>query len=215
MSDAMSPPVDHAVYRRSSPARWWWATLVGTIVSLPLAWLLSYAAMLPFYLGLFFFMLFGLVIGAVTFRVAAPGRPYARSAVLAGTTLMVGVCWTASLVKESWDFPADLANDAVRRVRNTGGRSAEDYRAAVAEEVRAFLRDRYPPGGVVGYARWMLLEGKLEKGAIPSFDQTLRRSPARWGWAVRVVLSIALFGFAVSSQTLALGRPSDSITPPI
>src|SRR3990172_853649 len=78
-----------------SHARWWCATAAGTVVSLPLAWLLSYAAMLPFYLGLFFFMLFGLVIGAVAFRVAAPGRPYHRFAVLAGTTLIVGVCWTA------------------------------------------------------------------------------------------------------------------------
>jgi hypothetical protein len=168
--------------------------------------------MLPFYLGLFFFMLFGLVIGAVTFRIAAPGRPYRRLTVLAGTTLIVGVCWTASIVKESWDFPADIARDAVRRSRDIGRRSADDYRTAVAEEVRTFLRERHPPGGVLGYMRWMLLEGELKKGAIPSFDQTLRRSPARWGWAIRVVLSISLLGFAVGSQTLALSRRSAPAT---
>ena len=196
-----------------SPTRWWSATAAGTIVSLPLAWLLSYAAMLPFYLGLFFFMLFGLVIGAVAFRVAAPGRPYHRFAVLTGTTLIVGVCWTLSLVKESRDFPADIAADTVRRSRDIGRQSADDYRAAVAEEVRVFLRERHPPGGVLGYVHWMLLEGEIKKGAIPSFDQTLRRSPARWGWAVRVVLSIALLSFALGSQTLPLSRPSDSVTP--
>lgn len=209
-SEALRSTVKAAPSR--SHARWWSATGVGTIVSLPFAWLLSYAAMLPFYIGLFFFMLFGLVIGAVTFRIAAPGRPYGRFAVLAGTTLIVGVCWTASIVKESRDFPADIAVDAVRRTRDIGRRSAEDYRKAVMEEVRTFIRERHPPGGVLGYVRWMLLEGELKKGAIPSFDQTLRRSPARLGWAVRVVLSIALLGFAVGSQTLSLSRASDPAT---
>jgi len=197
-----------------SPARWWWATAAGTIVSLPLSWLLSYAAMLPFYIGLFFFMLFGLVIGAVTFRVAAPGRPYRRFAVLTGTTLIVVVCWSLSLVKESRDFPADIADDTVRRSRDIGRQSADDYRTAVAQEVRAFLRVRHPPGGVLGYAHWMLLEGEIKKGAIPSFDQTLRRSPARIGWAVRVVLSIALLAFALGSQTLPLSRPTDPAAAP-
>ena len=212
MPGQIAPAVELADGRGASSARWWCATAAGTIISLPLAWLLSYAAMLPFYLGLFFFMLFGLVIGAVTFRIAAPGRPYRRLTVLAGTTLIVGVCWTASIVKESWDFPTDIARDAVRRSRDIGRRSADDYRTAVAEEVRTFLRERHPPGGVLGYMRWMLLEGELKKGAIPSFDQTLRRSPARIGWAVRVVLSIALLGFAVGSQTLSLSRHSDPAT---
>ena len=198
-----------------SHARWWSATGVGTIVSLPFAWLLSYAAMLPFYLGLFFFMLFGLFIGAVMFRIAARGGPYRRSAVLVGTTLIVGVCWTASLVKESRDFPADLAEDALRRSRDIGRRSADEYRTAVAEDIRAFLRERHPPGGVLGYTRWMLLEGEIKKGAIPSFDQTLPRSPARIGWAVRVVLSIALLGFAVGSQTLPLSRRRDHRASPV
>ena len=215
MPGQIAPAVELADGRGTSPARWWCATAAGTIVSLPFAWLLSYAAMLPFYLGLFFFMLFGLVIGAVVYRIAAPGRPYGRFAVLAGTTLIVGVCWTLSIVKESRDFPADVAADAVLRSRDIGRRSADDYRAAVAEEVRIFLRERHSPGGVLGYARWMLLEGEIKKGAIPSFDQALRRSPARWGWAIRVVLSIALLGFAVGSQTLSLGRRSDPGAPPV
>jgi len=215
MPGQIAPAVELADGRGTSSARWWCATAAGTIVSLPFAWLLSYAAMLPFYLGLFFFMLFGLVIGAVVYRIAAPGRPYGRFAVLAGTTLIVGVCWTASFVKESTDFPVDLAADAEGRTRDIRPRSPEEYRTAVAEEVRIFLRERHSPGGVLGYARWMLLEGEIKKGAIPSFDQALRRSPARWGWAIRVVLSIALLGFAVGSQTLSLSRRSDPGAPPV
>lgn len=215
MAEQTTPPFELAVVHGPSPARWWWATLVGTVVSLPFAWLLSYAAMLPFYIGLFFFMLFGLVIGAVTYRIAAPGRPYGRFAILAGTTLIIGVCWAASLVKESWDFPADIATDAIQRTRNIGGRSADDYRAAVAQEVCTFLSERHPPGGVLGYVRWVLLEGEIKKGDLRSFDQPLRRPQARWGFAIRVILSIALLSFAVSSQTLSLSRPSDPATPSI
>ncbi|MDO8632368.1 MAG: hypothetical protein Q7R41_17940, partial [Phycisphaerales bacterium] len=164
MPELTAPAVELAEGRGTSLARWWSATAAGTIVSLPFAWLLSYAAMLPFYIGLFFFMLFGLVIGAVTFRIAAPGKPYRRFAVLAGTTLIVGVCWTLSIVKESRDFPTDIARDAVRRSRDIGRQSVDEYRAAVVEEVRAFLREHHPPGGVLGYARWMLLDGEIKKG---------------------------------------------------
>ena len=72
--------------------RWWLALLVAAVVSLPLAVVLSWAAMLPFMLGAFFFMLFGLLIGAVVFRIARPGRPYSMLTVLTGTTLLVLVC---------------------------------------------------------------------------------------------------------------------------
>jgi len=215
MPSLAAPAVELPDGRGTSPARWWCATAAGTIVSLPLAWLLSYAAMLPFYLGLFFFMLFGLVIGAVTFRIAAPGKPYGRFAVLAGTSFIVGVCWSATIVKESRDFPADIAGDAVRRIRDIGRRSPDEYRTAVAEEVRIFLQKRHPPGGLLGYVRWMLLDGEIKKGAIPSFDQAMHRSPARIAWAIRIVLSIALLGFAVGSQTLLLSRRIDPDVPPI
>jgi hypothetical protein len=113
-------------------------------------------------------------------------------------------------VKESTDFPIDLAADAVGRARDIGGRSAEEYRTVVAREVSDFLSEHYPPGGIVGYVRWILLSGEMKKGEIPSFDQPLRRTPARLGWAIRVVLSIGLLGFAVGSQTFPLSRPADT-----
>ena len=56
----------------SSTMRWWLAVLAGVAVTLPVAWLLSFAGTLPFFLGVFFFALFGLLIGAVIYRVAAP-----------------------------------------------------------------------------------------------------------------------------------------------
>jgi hypothetical protein len=75
------------------PGRFWLGILVALVVSIPFCWLLSFAALLPFYIGLFFFALFGLVFGAVVCRVAARRGPYGSGTVLAGTTLLVFAVW--------------------------------------------------------------------------------------------------------------------------
>ncbi len=193
-----------------SALRWWSACATGVAVSVPLAWLLSYAAALPFYLGLFFFVVFGLMIGAAVHRVAAPGRPYGRWSVLLGTTLMVAFCWSASMVKESRDFPQDIGVEATRRARELGGRTVAEHRTLVADAVRRHLADRYPPGGVSGYVRWALTRGEFKKGEIERVDHPVRGAQGRWGWAVRVVLSVGLLAFGLGSQTLPLARTKDA-----
>lgn len=190
--------------RCHKPARWWAAVGVGTIVSLPFAWLLSHAALLPFFLGLFFFALFGLLIGAVIHRVASPGRPYGRTALVSGTAIVVIVGLTVSIVIESLDFPRKMAAEAGDNTRYLGDLTIGEYRTAVAADVRRFLRERYPPGRVPGYVRWVLTSGQLEKGQIVHFNRTLRRSPRKAWWAVRVVLSVVLLAFGIGSQTLPL-----------
>lgn len=202
--DSSSLPSDAGKRRRQSNRRWWLAVAAGTFLMLPFAWLLSFAAALPFFVGLFFFILFGLLIGAVAYRVAAAGRPYSRPAILLGTTIIVITGWTASIVKEAQDFPRDMATDAMRRAREIGGRSASEYRSAVEEGVRRLLIERYPPGATLGYVRWILTSGELKKGDIQLVEQTLRRLPCGRWWAVRAVLSVGLLGFGVGSQTFPL-----------
>jgi hypothetical protein len=198
------PIPDLEALPRNSRGRFWLGVLVGLVVSLPIAWLLSYGALLPFYIGVFFFALFGLVLGAVVYRIASPARPHGRWTVLAGTTVLVAACWGFSIIKESRDFPQDMARDAVRRSRDLGGRTATQYRDEVAEAVRGFLKERYPPGGTFGYVRWMLVSSEIRKNDLPHVDFTLRRPQGRWGWAIRVVLSLGLLAFGVASQTFLL-----------
>jgi len=195
--------------RPRSHARWWGAVGVGSIVSLPLAWLLSYGAALPFFLGLFFFVLFGLMIGAVMHRVAAPGRPYGRWSLVVGTSIVVALGWGTSIVKEAADFPADIADDSITKTLNLGERTPETYRAIVAGEVRRFLAEKYPPGGSLGYVRWILAGGAIDQADVPDLSRSMRRSPHGTWWAIRLVLSIALFGFGIGSQTLALKLARD------
>ena len=193
-----------------STKRWWIAVLVGIVISLPFAWLLSYAALLPFFIGLFFFVLFGLLIGAVAYRIAAPARPFRPSAIIAGTTLIVAAGWGGSIIKESRDFPSDVSAEATRRARDIGESPVSQFRAKVADQVREFLRERYPPGGIIGYVRWILTSGELKKGDIAAVDVNMSRAQNGWLWVVRVALSIAALTFGVASQTWLLKAPLES-----
>ena len=173
-------------------------------MSLPLGWLLCYAALLPFFLGLFFFPLFGLVIGAIVHRVASPGRPYGRGVVFAGTTLIVLFGWTVSIVTEGHHVPDSLARRAILKTRDLGGRGPAEFRAHVAAQIREHCRKRYPPGGTIGYVRWVLSSGEIAKGEIVGVGRTMREAQRKLWWTVRVVLSIGLFAFGVASQTMLL-----------
>ncbi len=190
--------------RPGSTARWWLAVVAGVIVSLPLAWLLSHAALLPFFLGVFFFALFGLVIGAVMHRVAAPARPYPSATLLVGTTIVVAFGLVASLTMESRDFPRKMAVEAGDKTRDIGNRTIDEYRTAVANDIRRYLHEQYPPGGTLGYVRWALTSGTLKKGQIAHVNRTLRRTQCQGWWAVRVILSAGLLAFGIGSQTLPL-----------
>lgn len=186
------------------------ASVVAGLVALPSAWLLSYGASLPFFLGLFFFPLFGLLISAVAVRVAAPLRPYRTAPVLAGTTLLVFIGWGGALFVEARDFPADVGDEMLEKTYDLGGRTPEQFKADVAEQVRGYLKRVSPPGGVLGYIRWTLTAGRIPAGELPDVGRTPGTPLVRgFWWAFRVVASLALFAFGIASQTFALRHVTD------
>ncbi len=191
--------------------RWCLAVVIGALVSLPIAWLLSYAATLPFFLGPFFFALFGLLIGAIMHRIASPRRPYRSGVLVVGTTFVVALMLGVSIVNESRDLPQEIAEKVSRQNRTLGGRSIDEFHADVADDVRRFLRESYAPGGAIGYVRWVLTRGELAPGDIEGIHRTVLPRQRRFVWAARVVLSIALLGFGLGSQTLALRLNTDPI----
>ncbi len=197
-------PSEHAP---TPPARLLAATLVGAIVATPLAWLLSYGATLPFFLGTFFFALFGLIVGASVYRVASPKRPYGKFTVVFATTALVAYVFTFALVKESRDLPRDLAKKAIKKTADLGGRTPKEYRADVAKEVNQYLANAYPPGGPQGYIRWSLTNGKIARGNLPSVNAEIAGPQSDLAFAIRIVLTLALLAFGLGSQTLALYHP--------
>ncbi len=199
---AASPNV---VNQHCSSGRWWLAVGVGFVVSLPLAWLLSHAAQLPFFIGIFFFALFGLVVGAVMHRIASRGRPFGRNAVIVGTSIVVGVVWGLSIVQESRDFPMKQATNASRSRRIVlEGRTVKQYRADVASTIRTVIESNHPPGGAFGYISWVVSSGEFKKGEIEGVTKTLRAPQRGVIWIIRAMFSLAMLGFGIGSQTLPL-----------
>jgi hypothetical protein len=80
----------------------------------------------------------------------------------------------------------------------------------MAADVRAYLRESYPPGGLLGYIRWSLVDGKIKKGVLEGPRKTLKRDQVKVWWAIRVVLSIGLLAFGVASMTWPLRLVEDS-----
>jgi len=206
--EGLKSPAGAAPAVRSS-GRFWLGIAFGAIVSAPLAWLLAYAATLPFFLGIFFFALFGLIIGAAVHRVASPGRPYARPVVIVGTTALIVGAWMVSIVVEAHGLPMDLAEDVPNKTLDLRGRSRADYVDFVASGIRSYMNEHYAPGGTVGYVRWVLASGEFPKGSIDGVNQTLRFPQRKGWWVMRAVLSIGLFAFGVSSQTFLLRLSRD------
>jgi len=189
----------------SSSVRWWLGVVAALIVAAPLSWLLALAANLPFFLGLFFFALFGLIIGAVCFRIAHATQPYARGTVLVGTTLIVLATWSGSIWFEAQSFGMDMAREALAVPGlSLKGTTASAYRAEVDADVQSFLSDHYPPGGTIGYIRWVMSSGKIPDGMLASVKKGLRTNQAGWWWIGRVTISIALLAFGVGSQVFGL-----------
>jgi len=181
--------------------------LVGLSVGGPFGWILSYAASLPFFIGVFFFALLGLIIGAVVFRVAAPGRPYGRGLVWIGTAMLVGGVWAVSIVKEANDFPLDMARRAAAQSSDLGGKSLSQFKDGVAADVRHYVTKHYPPGGTIGYIRWVVVSGEVRRGSIESVNRTLNVPQRGAVWVIRSVLSLALLGFGIAAQTVPLSLP--------
>ncbi len=191
--------------------RWWVAVGAGVVISVPLGWLLSYGASLPFMLGLFFFALFGLVVGAVVFRVGVAARPIPTTHIKVGTAVVIIACWGLSLGKEVNDFPLDMADYVIRAVQLLpDGMTSDDLQKDVVEFVGRTLRERYGGDGVLAYSRWALTSSRMEYN-VATMTNPIILSPAqhRWWWGFRVLSCAALLTFGIYSQTSLLADASD------
>ncbi|RJP37477.1 MAG: hypothetical protein C4547_05570 [Phycisphaerales bacterium] len=211
MMDASRPPALETLPVAAPPAwpgRWLGALAAGMVLSAAFGVLLSYVAFLMALLGLFFYVLFGLIVGAVVYRIAHRLRPIGRGRVYLGTALCAMSSWGVSLFWEGASFPEIVARQAIEKTPLLPeGLTKAQFRDRILESTAAILRRDYPPGGVPGYFRWIASSGRLEKGAITDVPVPISLSQRGWVWVVRVVLSLVFTAFGVGSQTLALARP--------
>ncbi len=203
-ADSMThnPPAPVSVRR----GRWPAAVAAASLVGLPIAWLLSYASLLLFFLGLFYFILFGLLLGAVLFRIAAPDRPLPKRTLVFGAIVVTLFTWSVSILVEAYDFPHQMAELALDVPRLPEGADPAGYRRASAEQITAYLRAEFSLGFPLGYLQWALTDSRIEKG-VGRLPKAYVASQYRWWWGIRVVLSIALLCFGIYSQVAALAKP--------
>ena len=192
------PPGDGSIWR---------ALFGGLIVAALLSWfLLSAGLSLPFMLGVFFFMLFGLIVGSVMFRCGEASRPVAKSKIVVATALVSLVCWGIALGREAVEFPEDFVEKALKKVY-----MPPDGYDQVVGELHVFINDylekEYPPGGPLGYLRYAAT-GRTIEVETPSQPKPIPVKPmARaWTWWTRTVLSLVLFFVATYAIAVDLSK---------
>ncbi len=87
-----------------------------------------------------------------------------------------------------------------------------DIRAEATRAFRGYLADEFPPGGVVGYARWAVDSGKME---INAFEYTENVTIAHQGirWPLRTLAAFVLLalGLWLSFESLRSESPVSNI----
>lgn len=208
--------------RPSVPSRraaWWFALAVTFALLAVLAWLLARLVWLPMYFGLFFFLVAGLLVSAIAFRIARPARPLSTGAILRGAvivsllTIAVTLIWEyqhfAATVGDPPHFP-DARNAAVR-----AGRSAKEVRAQAGREFKSALGSQYPPGGVIGYALWTVRSGEM-KLTVDGVTDTIHSSHRGLAWPLRTLAAVALLtaGLWLGLESLRSTTPVTNVLAP-
>lgn len=183
--------------------------LVVTLINFN-AWAFSHLANLFFYLGLFFFMLFALIMGSTLFRfLSGLGRVSKRAATVSGA-LCVLLSWGGGFVLEASYLPQDTYMNCLPK-RLPSGLTRDDLRRQIHTQARQFLTDRYGSSMTLAYLRWELDGGEMHI-ALEGVNEPLVyiRSQRRIGFALRLVLSLALVVYGVFSQIAALHKKKNN-----
>jgi len=196
----------------ASRSGWFIGSLVaGCVLGLPAGWLLAYLGMLPMLLGLFFYLLFGLLIGAVMVRVGRRAAPVAKTGLWLIAVFVAVLVWTTSLVTEYWEFPRST-NDQVRKtfVRSFTKSELEHLREQTHHYVLSELQSHYRPGGFLGYLRWAATQGTMECPRVfEDSTENIQLPQRRVAWLIRVLLGLIFLVGTVVVQTLELTRAQD------
>lgn len=193
---------------------WRSALLLGLVCLVGMSWLLARLLWLPFYCGLFFFLVAGLLIGGLSFRLARRARPIAARRIILGITIVssVGtgatVCWEFRHVAGTVGDPPAFAKAIGAGSR--GGASRREVRGLATAAFRRRLAREYPPGGTLGYVRWAVASGEMEvevKGIVEEVGIHHRG----WVWPLRSLAAFLLsgVGFWLSFESL---RSPTSVT---
>lgn len=187
------------------------AAIVGVVLGGFAGILLAFLADLPAYLGMFFFLLVGLLIGAFCYRFGKSAAPAPKGTLWVIGLLVVFTTWGSSLYV-GYRLVASTAVDAV--LKSTRERLTSEQKAELADrvpvEIDNYLRTNYPPGGFLGYMRWAASSDgvlKVPREPVGIGNQPVSIRYAGWQWLLRSIVSLMLLMFSILSQVLSLSLP--------
>jgi hypothetical protein len=186
-----------------------WSLAGGVVLGLPIGWLLAYLGALPAFLGLFFDLLLGLIIGATMYRLGRRAAPVPRGHLWAIGGVVAGLVWLTMLVAQYHWFPDDAArmtlNNSISYSMSLA--DVQKFEADTRQYALGQLREHYPPGGFLGYIHWAATNRRMDiprPGGEPPFQYHIPGKAIIWH--IQIFLSLAFLLFAIESQILGLSR---------
>jgi hypothetical protein len=184
-----------------------------------LGWLLARLVWLYYFFGLFFFLVAGLLVGAISFRKARAARPIEKGRLVRGVLV---VALGSTLITVVWEFRHFAATVGLppkfaeaRNAAVAAGRSSGDVQARAAEAFETHLKKSFPPGGAIGYLLWSTRSGEV-KLSVDSATEVIRTPHAGWVWPVRTTTAAVLLaaGLWFGLESLRSSSPVTNILQP-
>lgn len=183
---------------------------VGMVQIFLLNWLLARVIWLPYYFGIFFFLVAGLLTGGWSFRIARAARPLALARLLAGVAAVSliaaasGLWWEYRTVAASVGEPPRFAD--ARQAAVAARASVRDVERVIEKAFCDYLAANFPPGGMIGYARWAVSGGRATLTLPDGINDTIRLPQSGYAWLARTIAAYLLFAVGTWFQYEALLR---------
>lgn len=146
--------------------RWRLGLVAALVLLLGLGWLLARLVWIYYYFGLFFYLVAGLLAGAVAFRIARAARPIEAGRLIRGVVCVSLLSSVNTMDQEYRHFAGTVGQQPrfpqARNAAVQAGRPAGEIREVAERGFREFLVQRYPPGGLVGYITWSVRSGETQ-----------------------------------------------------
>ena len=196
---------------RSRVGRLYAGVVIAQVLLIALSPLLARLIWLPFYFGLFFFLVGGLLVGAATFRIARPARPIGGRPLVTGAVAVGVITFVVTTIFEYRHFAHTVADPPkFAKARNAvvqSGASLRELEARAADAFAANLSQQYAPIAPVAYALWTIRQGTM---TLKVDDQTETSSTdhAGWKWLLRSLGEILLVAAGLWSSLESLRSPT-------
>lgn len=217
-----TPPTEPTPSRGASPGRcgvWLSVAVVSLAILFGLDYLLGLVIWLPLYSGLFGYLVAGLIAGGASFRMARKLRPVSRGGILVWSVLLALINTAPALY---WEYHhvasgvSDMKGFVKLRIRAVNaGKPRSEVVERIDKEFERRLREGYPPGGFIGYARWCIQSGELPV-MVDDAGDTVRVSHRGAAWLIRTIAAwiLTCLGLWFSYDGLRAGHPvSNTLAP--